>query len=312
MSKTSEREWVEKYKLAVQNEKLINILDFYPIPQVGAWTFLKLAFLWNFAHTYTNIIGGRYANMCYVDLFSGSGLGFFKNYGGNTQFLLGSPTLMATIDCKHPFKKCFFFESVEENINVLRKRLEILKHNEKMTCEDYVIIPEDSNIRIDEVIDNLRKTSNAHFLLFVDPYSTEIHWSTMEKLLSLKYPSFDMIFNFQPFGVNRKSYRPETLIQYFGDEEYKKYLKVPKEKRLDMLESYYIQKLKRYRMVKTVRVIRITSGKGGFYYDLIYTTRKEKPPWLPAIEHVKTMIGGFTGYEVSIIFDPLFLSLDKF
>ncbi|MDI6655846.1 MAG: three-Cys-motif partner protein TcmP [Candidatus Hydrothermarchaeota archaeon] len=309
--KLSERGWVERYKSAIQNEELISAVNLPDLPTtpLGAWTFLKLACLWSFAYyTYTPIIGGpnRYPNMCYVDLFSGSGLVSFQDYSGNTQILLGSPVLMATINSQYPFKKCYFFE--KEKYLTLEKRLEILKNGEKLTCGEYKSFPEDCNTGIDRLIKELRSLQGAHFLLFVDPFSTEIHWSTMEKLLSLSYPAFDMFFTFQPFGVNRKSYMPDTLPAFFGDKEYKKYLNLG----LDALESYYIQKLRQFKMVKTVHPIRVDSGKGGYYYDIIYTTRKESPPWIKGIEHLKNVVERLTGYEVSVILDPTLPSLDKF
>jgi len=309
IEKIGERQWIEKYKSCLQNESLIRLIKYGSIPEIGSWAFLKLAFLWSCASTYTNIIGHRYPNIFYVDLFSGSGLYNFKDYSKNKQFLLGSSILMSTATFKYPFKKCFFFEKNRETANLLEKRLCTLKDNKKLTCNNYILL-DDSNKKIEEVISEISGINGVHFLLFVDPYSTEIHWNTMKKLLSLAYPSFDMIFNFQPFGINRKSYSPETLIDYFGDEEYNKYLR--KQNVLDLLESYYIQKLKKYKMVKTTKIIKIESGKGGFYYDLIYTTRKDKPQWLPAIEHIKKMTEKFTGYEVSIISDPLLPSLTKF
>lgn len=312
-NKLSEREWVEKYKSALQNEEIIHAVNLPELPatSLGPWTFLKLACLWSFAYyTYTPLVGSRYPNMCYVDLFSGSGLISFKDHSGNAQFSLGSPILMATIGSEHPFKKCFFFEKNEHQ--ALGKRLEILGKGGKLTCGGYRLYPEDCNARIDDLINELRSIQNAHFLLFVDPFSTEIHWSTMEKLLSLRYPAFDMFFNFQPFGVNRKSYMPETLPAFFGDDGYKECLKSGEEIRLDALESYYIRKLKKFEMAKTVHTIRVESGKGGYYYDLIYTTRKEQPRWIGGIEHLGKVIESLTGHEVAIILDPKSPSLGRF
>ncbi len=321
MPKLSSREWVHKYKLAVQNSELIELINVADLPygEVGPWAFLKLAFLWSYAYyTYTPIIGRNYINMCYVDLFSGTGLSCFQDCSGNPQFMLGSPLLIATITSSYPFKKCFFFESDSKLASALDKRLGILKNNEMLTCKGYKIFS-NCNKDIDELLNELRELRSAHFLLLVDPFSTEINWSTMEKLLALSYPSFDMIFNFQPFGVNRKSYRPETMRQFFGDLNYNKYHKDTDERTLDAWKDYYIQKLRQYpEKVKTIKTVRIRSGTGGFYYDLyydlIYTTRKaeEEAPWARGIEHLKRTIEKLTGYEVSIFLDPSFRSLDDF
>ncbi len=313
--KLGEREWVEKYKFAIQNEELISVINLPDLSttSLGAWSFLKLACLWSFAYyTYTPIIGPRYQNICYVDLFSGSGLVSFEDSSKNTQLLIGSPILMATLAGEHPFSKCFFFE--KETGNVLEKRLKLLNIRGKLTCKDYRVFSEDCNVAIDELMNELRSLQGAHFLLFVDPFSTEIHWATMEKLLSLRYPAFDMIFNFQPFGINRMSYQPKTLSAFFGDDGYKEYLEVAEEEsKLDALRNYYVQKLKKFKeKIKTIETIRVSSGKGGFYYDLIYTTRKERPSWIEGIKHLGKMVGKMTGADVSIMFDKKQPSLDKF
>lgn len=129
------RNWVERYRNAVQNRELINFVDTPDLHrgQVGAWAFLKLAFLWNYAYyTYTPIIGRRYENMCYVDLFSGSGLNQFSDCSGNPQLVLGSPILMATINSGYPFKTCFFFEAEAKCYESLDKRLHKLKESNRL------------------------------------------------------------------------------------------------------------------------------------------------------------------------------------
>jgi len=313
--KLTKREWVEKYKSTLQNEDIIEVINKPELPatRLGPWSFLKLACIWSYAYyTYSSIIGPKYKNMCYVDLFSGSGLVSFLDKSGQEQLLLGSPILMATINSRYPFSKCFFFE--KENGDALEERLKILKENGLLTCRDYKVFPEDCNEGINKVINALRKLDGAHYLLFVDPFSTEIHWKTMEKLLTARYPAFDMFFNFQPFGINRKSYHPETLPAFFGDEGYKEYLEIAEEdSKLDALKNYYIQKLQKFEeKIKTISTIRVKSGKGGFYYDLIYTTRKKDPAWLRGIKHLRKIVEGMTGMDVSIIFDKSFRSLDMY
>lgn len=309
----SVRNWVEKYRNAVQNAELIELVDAPDLfcNQVGAWAFLKLAFLWNYAYyTYIPIIGRRYSNMCYVDLFSGSGLDQFSDCSGNPQLILGSPLLMATINSQYPFKTCFFFEANSECADTLSRRLHKLEESSRLTCKYYELFC-DCNKDIDKVINNLKGLDGCHFLLFVDPFSTEIKWETMEKLLKLNYPSFDMIFNFQPFGVNRKSYNPKTITEFLGDSDYNAY-KHTDERILEALENQYLQKLRKFpNIVKVIKRVRIKSGTGSFYYDLIFTTRKAGSPWVKNIDYLKKVIEKLTGYSVSIIFDPTIKTLNQ-
>lgn len=314
-------DWVQTYRSFVQSSELIQLATNSNLPseRAGPWAFLKLAFLWNYAYyTYTPIIGKRYKNMCYVDLFAGCGMDYFYDSSRNRQFMLGSPLLMATLRSGRPFETCYFFECQPEFAKVLEQRLNILASAGKLTCRNYKLYA-DCNIDIRHLIDELKRIDNCHFLLFVDPYSTEINWETLEKLLKLKYPSFDMIFNFQPFGVNRKSYNPKTILQYFGDMSkevsqrryYRKLYKVRDDKTLEFLEQCYIQKLKEFpNMVRTIRAVRIKSGTGSYYYDLIYTTRKETAPWVRDIDLLKPTLEGLTGQDISIMVDPTFRSLD--
>jgi len=312
----SDREWVEKYKPFLQNEEIINLTDLPNLPttQLGAWSFIKLACIWSYArYTYTPIIGRKYYNMCYVDLFSGSGLMSFRDGSKGTHQLLGSPILMATMKNEFPFRKCYFFE--KEKHEALSKRLEILKNNRYITTDDYTVFPSDCNQCIDDLIDELSKLEHAHFLLFVDPYSTEIQWSTMEKLLSLEYPAFDMFFNFQPFGINRKSYRPETFPNFFGEdgyELYERYLTLRNEDhKLEKLKDYYVSKLREFDVVGHVDSIKISSGTCGYYYDLIYTTRISDPKWAAGITHLANKVENITGSVIQKIFDPTVITLDR-
>jgi three-Cys-motif partner protein len=313
--------WVETYRASAQDSQLMALTNVSPLAPdaTGPWAFLKLAFLWNYAfYTYTPIIEKRYSNMCYVDLFAGSGIDFFKDSSGNSQFMLGSPLLMATLGSGHPFKTCFFFESRPERAKALEQRLAALKASGNLTCKNYELYA-DCNIDIKHLVGELKKLDRCHFLLFVDPYSTEINWETLEKLLRLEYPSFDMIFNFQPFGVNRKSYDAKTILQYFGDmseevtkrRDYRKLFKDRDDKTLEFLEDCYIQKLREFpNMVRTIRTVRIKSGTGSYYYDLIYTTRKKVAPWVRDIDLLKPTLEGLTGQDISIMADPAFRSLE--
>lgn len=305
--KINEREWVKKYKQHVQDENLLDIINIPDLPktQNGPWSFLKLAFLWSYAHDiYATIAGKHYKNICYVDLFSGSGIVSYKDATNEEHLLVGSPILMSTLETTHPFKKCFFFEN--NNSEALSKRLDYLNDNGKLSCTNCKISSEDCNSGVDDLIQELKRMERTHFLLFVDPFSTEINWSTMEKFLTLKYPSFDMIFNFQPFGVNRKKTKAKIMANFFGDDSYITCLDVSDvENKLDILREHYIKKLMQYENnVKTVHTIRVRSGKGGFYYDLLYTTRKEDPGWEPGINHLARKIERISGKDVEIILDP--------
>ncbi len=310
--KLNNRDWVKKYEPHLQNNDLIKAVNVpeLEITHLSSWSFLKLAFLWSYAYyIYAPIAGKFFKNIYYVDLFSGTGLCSY-DYDGNEHLLLGSPILMSTLQTHNPFKKCYFFEKFE--YISLEERMQILRDEKLLSCGEYEIFPEDCNSRVDDLIKELKTIPNAHFLLFVDPYSTEIDWSTLEKFLNLEYPKFDMIFNFLPFGVNRQSNHDDKMCKFFGDEDYKKCLVKHSTERLQSLEDHYIENLKKYpNNVKVIHKIRIKSGK-SFYYDLLYTTRKDNPSWIKGVEHLGKTIEKLSGYEVSVILDPCASTLDEY
>lgn len=305
-----DREWLERYEQRLQNKELIDLINIpgYGVTEIGSWTFLKLSFLLGFAYMYTHIAGNTFKNLYYVDLFSGSGLVSLKNTNPS-QFVLGSPILMSTLHTKFPFEKCYFLEN--NHHDSLENRLEILKKNKKLTCNNFEIYGKDCNLVMDQLINELKTLNRAHFLLFVDPWSTQINWRTMEKLLSLKYPGFDMIFNFQPFGVNRKSSNPKIMTQFYGDDNYKLCLNKTGKLKFNALKNYYIEKLKKFNSVNFVYNIRVSSGY-GFYYDLLYTTRKEYPRWKGGIINLAKRIKKISGKDVTVVLDPNASSLDDF
>jgi three-Cys-motif partner protein len=241
--------------------------------------------------------------MCYVDLFAGSGLVTFKDSHDATQMMIGSPILMASLKNRHPFKKCFFFE--KNHATDLDRRLSILRSEGLLTCKDFEVIPDDCNNGIEHLLERMGREDGMHFLLFVDPFSTEIEWSTMEKILSFRYPAFDMLFNFQPFGINRQIHDEMEMKKFFGDEGYKECWLDNEDGRLDALRDYYIRKLKLFsRRIKTIpEPIRVRSGGSGFYYDLIYATRKDDPDWISGINHLGEVVRNISGTDVSLIFD---------
>jgi len=176
--------------------------------EIRAWSPLKLIFLKYYAvGIYTPIIKRRYRNMYYVDLFSGSGINKIER---KQDFCLGSPLLISKLIPESiRFNKMFFCDKESAKTEALNLRMKSTGISEN----SYEIYSGDCNDCIDDIISSFQ--SPNHSLIFIDPYSMEISWTTMNKILKLQS---DIIFCFQTVQIPR-AHEGENLESFFKDIE---------------------------------------------------------------------------------------------
>ncbi len=273
------------------------------------WSLLKLVFLSYSSYIYSNIMGrhGYYSDKYYyIDLFAGSGIGRIID-SGNSELVFGSPLLTATT---RKFNKMFFFEKDAVSRNALSGRLNALGVNNN-TYELYG----DCNSDIDKI---LPKIKNGHSLIFIDPWSTELDWKTMEKILAL---DADIIFNLQSAELARgiiqqgeltssaKSFfrDPETVRKLFSDSDANK-----PELILNMYASDILKfrkdidsKKRTYRETKVFRIK--IKGTTSYFYDLLFITRltANKSPWLAGLASAAKEINDINPKMVDLALDVL-------
>ena len=137
----------------------------------GAWTEEKLDILERYLNAYTTALKNGPFQLMYIDAFAGAGRIALSNDEAS-EFLSGSAERAARVDDK-PFDKLIFVEK-----DIARcKYLESLRNQYG-----------DRNIQIEnsdanEFLSRFDENWNCwRGVLFLDPYATQVKWSTIEKI----------------------------------------------------------------------------------------------------------------------------------
>lgn len=118
-------------------------------------------------------IKNKFSNRVYIDLFAGSGYAPIK---GKNKILKSSALIALSIPT--PFTKYIFCEMDPEKIYALEERAK-REHSDK----DMVFISGDSNQTVGEVTSEIKKLGPSTIsFCFVDPFSLNLHFETIEKL----------------------------------------------------------------------------------------------------------------------------------
>lgn len=300
-------DWLRKHlsNLSISDEEMDKLLKAgdNQFNEFNSWAPLKLVFLKYCITVYARIITKRpeIKNMYYVDLLAGSGINKIK---GNDKYFLGSPLILAKkISPYYKFKKMFFVEKNPMYSTALQNRLQLY-----LEPNDFQVIQEDCNNAISNIKDNLE--SPYHCLIFADPFSTQLDWTTLEDLLGL---NSDIILNFQTTAIPR-SQEGEAFKRIFKD--YKKALEIcdtsPRGSIREGLLQLYIDDIRQSDkkrggiLIETANVHSVR--KGGFNYDLLFITRftSGKSPWIGAISDAKAYIEKNSDKTVDLAMDILF------
>lgn len=167
--------------------EFVAIVDDGPVYECHPWTLDKLHFLCHYlAVTTTAMVGSRhFDSLNYVDLFSGSGVCRLKGQPEGKRYP-GSPILAA--GCEKPFSGLFLVDSNPENTTALRTRLARLKP----PC-DVFTWSDDANAVVNEIAARL-PARRALNILFVDPFSLGVHFTTIESLARGRPMDLVMLF----------------------------------------------------------------------------------------------------------------------
>ena len=187
----------------------------------GDWTVQKLNILEYYLDAYTTALKKQPFDLVYIDTFAGSGqIGLSSQDPDASNLISGSVERAIAIDDK-PFDRLIF---VDKNSTSCRE-LENLK-----TCNpgrDIQIKHAEANTFLREL--NMEWTS-WRGVLFLDPFATQVQWSTIERIANLN--ALDMWFLFPISAITRllpRSRRPddiqsgwaECLTRVYGDESWR-------------------------------------------------------------------------------------------
>ena len=137
----------------------------------GQWTFEKLDILESYLDAYTTVLKNQRFKLIYIDAFAGTGyINPVKNDDDAKNFIAGSASRAIKIGDK-PFDKFIFIEKNNNRFNELR--------NLQQDHPDRGIIVENSDANF--YLQNLQMDwSSWRGVLFLDPFATEVEWSTIQ------------------------------------------------------------------------------------------------------------------------------------
>lgn len=148
------------------------------IPEVGSWADQKYKLVGGYCEIFTTGMKNLWDNLVYIDLFAGAGYAKIKD----TNKLRMSSALIS-MSVSNKFSKYILCEEDEKCINALKERVK--KHYPDL---DVTYVQGNSNENIDEIIKLLPKHSKEKTVLrfcFVDPFSLNLKFATIEKLANV-------------------------------------------------------------------------------------------------------------------------------
>ena len=184
----------------------------------GRWTIEKLDILEKYLNAYTTALKNQPFKLVYIDAFAGTGSVDLDRSEG-AEFIHGSAYRALNVEDK-PFDELIFVEKEPERC----AELEILKN--QFPRKTIRIENSDAN----EFLHGFRRNwHDWRGVLFLDPFATQVHWTTIEAIAG--FEALDTWILFPTSAVARmlpKSKRPgdieekwaARLTSVFGDESW--------------------------------------------------------------------------------------------
>ena len=243
-------------KICNFGERIMNGRDEKPSQRFGGqWTLEKLDILEQYLTAYTTALKGQPFKLMYIDAFAGTGLIELPNDNDIRSFVSGSAERAIKINDK-AFDKLIFIEENPDRYADLES-LRTLYSNRNIEVKN-----SEANSFLRSLEENW---SQWRGVLFLDPFATEVKWSTIEKIASFK--ALDTWILFPTSAIARMLPTSKTpddiapkwttrLTRVFGDESWRGLYKeapqrelfgnpgVERERGVDGLISIYKDNLK--------------------------------------------------------------------
>jgi three-Cys-motif partner protein len=140
---------------------------------VGFWSEKKYSLMGGYCEIFNAGIKNKFKNRVYIDLFAGAGYAPIK---GKNKIVKSSSLIALSIPT--PFTKYIFCEMDKEKISALEVRA-----RREFPNTDMVFIHGDSNKNVDKIVEQVHKLGISTIsFAFVDPFSLNLHFETIEKL----------------------------------------------------------------------------------------------------------------------------------
>ncbi len=145
-------------------------------PWGGNWTKQKLDILWRYLDAYTTALKDKPFNLIYIDAFAGTGDVRIRTRDQDYEELVaGSPKRALRVSDK-PFDRLVFVEKSPQSCNALDCLMS------EYTNRNISIKQRDAN----DYLSRLHLESNWRGVLFIDPFATQLEFSTLEHIARLK------------------------------------------------------------------------------------------------------------------------------
>ena len=147
----------------------------------GPWTQEKLGIIRSYLDAYTTALKDRPFRLIYVDAFAGSGtwrseFGYMSDdYGEFQEVHQGSASLALEVDDK-PFDQLIF---IEKDFDRSRSLERLKAENGHRNIE---VRTGDANLELPDFCQSMGTIDRA--VVFLDPYATQVKWSTVEAIAS--------------------------------------------------------------------------------------------------------------------------------
>jgi three-Cys-motif partner protein len=173
-------------------------------PEVHSWSLEKYNLLGGYCDIFTTGMRSKWNQLIYIDLFAGAGHAQILETG---KTYLSSALIAMSIP--NPFTKYILCEGDPERFKALKGRVE-----KNFNHLNVLLINGNSNKIIDQVyhaIPSYKKGNTVLTFCFVDPYSLNLHFRTIETLGSKRLVDF-LILQALHMDGNR------NLLNYLKDE----------------------------------------------------------------------------------------------
>lgn len=158
----------------------------------GPWTQEKLNIFNDYLVAYLTALKNQKFKKVYIDAFAGTGV---IETSDGSQHLAGSAK--RALAAEQSFDKYFFIEKDQKKVDELLRMVEENFPNRKALVD---IRCGDANEKLEEVIKEVNWTFSRG-LLFLDPFSTQVNWTTLQRVASTH--SIDVWYLFPFEALNR-------------------------------------------------------------------------------------------------------------
>ncbi|MGA4993873.1 three-Cys-motif partner protein TcmP [Nonomuraea bangladeshensis] len=245
----------------------------------GWWTEQKLDILSNYLAAFTKA-STRAGTTVYLDLFAGQSENVSRERAGHVI----SGSARRALETEPPFTVLRFFE-LAANASGLDRTLRA-----EYPDRNFRVVPGDCNQTLDQVLHELRPLNWAPTFAFLDQQSTEVKWSTLERLAKHKKvnkPKVELWLlcasGLLPRGLRLRQAAiddnvAEQMTSMFGTEQWYDALLATREGDLtgaefrDELTNLMRWGLERQLGYKTTRVFKVKNTRGSEIFDMIFAT----------------------------------------